>query len=67
MGSRRTPANALKLGMTVSAELARSFTLVTGCAEGGDLAAIEGGLLGENKVICVLAGGFSAIPQKFYV
>ena len=63
VGSRRTPANALKLGMTVSAELARSFTLVTGCAEGGDLAAIEGGLLGENKVICVLAGGFGAIPQ----
>ncbi len=64
VGSRRTPVNALKLGMTVSAELARSFTLVTGCADGGDLAAIEGGLMGEKKVICILAGGFGALPQS---
>ncbi|MBQ8323062.1 MAG: DNA-protecting protein DprA [Clostridia bacterium] len=64
VGSRRTPVNALKLGMTVSAELAHTFTIVTGCADGGDLAAIEGGLMGANKVICVLAGGFGALPQS---
>ena len=63
VGSRRTPVNALKLGMGIATELARSFTIVTGCADGGDLVAIEGGLSGDKKVICVLAGGFGALPQ----
>ena len=63
VGSRRTPVNALKLGMEIARELAQSFTIVSGCADGGDLAAIEGGLSGKNKVICVLAGGFGALPQ----
>jgi DNA processing protein len=38
-------------------------TIVTGTADGGDGAAIEGALSGNGRVICVLAGGFSALPQ----
>ncbi len=63
VGSRRTPANALQLGKTVCSELSRVFTVVTGCADGGDLSAVEGALQGEKKVICVLAGGFGTLPQ----
>ena len=63
VGSRRTPTQALKLGSQICAEICGSFTLVTGTADGGDGAAIEGALFAGGKVICVLAGGFSAIPQ----
>lgn len=63
VGSRRTPANILKLTESVVKELSDPFAIVTGSAEGGDSAAIEGGLQGSGKVICVLAGGFSALPQ----
>lgn len=63
VGSRRTPANALKLGANIAKELCGTFVIVTGTADGGDTAAIEGGLAGGG-VICVLAGGFSAIPQS---
>lgn len=63
VGSRRTPANVLKLGAELGKELSKYFTLVTGTADGGDSAAIEGGLAGSGKVICLLAGGFSALPQ----
>ncbi len=64
VGSRRTPAQALKLGEGIAKELSIVFTLVTGVADGGDSAGIEGALLGGGRVICVLAGGFSAIPQN---
>ena len=63
VGSRRTPANALKLGEEISKTLSQSFVIVTGTADGGDTAAIEGALKGSGKVICLLAGGFSALPQ----
>jgi len=63
VGSRRTPANALKVGAQIAKELSEEFVIVTGTADGGDGAAIEGALLGSGKVICILAGGFSAIPQ----
>ena len=63
VGSRTTPANALKAGERVVKILAGHFTIVTGVADGGDSAAIEGALQG-GKVICVLAGGFSALPQS---
>ena len=62
VGSRRTPANALKLGEKIAQELARTFVIVTGTADGGDTSAIEGGLK-NGRIICLLAGGFSAIPQ----
>lgn len=63
VGARRTPAPALKLGARIAKELSKAVTIVTGTADGGDHAAIEGALSGSGKVICVLAGGFSALPQ----
>lgn len=63
VGSRRTTANALKVGAQIAKELSEEFVIVTGTADGGDGAAIEGALAGSGKVICVLAGGFSAVPQ----
>lgn len=62
VGSRRTPANALKLGEKISAELAESLVIVTGAADGGDTAAMEGALK-SGRVVVLLAGGFSALPQ----
>ena len=63
VGSRRTPANALKLGEEIAKTLSSSFVILTGTADGGDTAAIEGALKGSGRVICLLAGGFSALPQ----
>ena len=63
VGSRRTPAFALKIGTQIAKDLSSAFVLVTGTADGGDGAAIEGALSGGGKLICVLAGGFSALPQ----
>ncbi len=63
VGSRRTPAHALKIGAQIAKELSSAFVIVTGTADGGDGAAIEGALAGGGRVICLLAGGFSAIPQ----
>lgn len=66
VGSRKTPMAALKTGEEIGKDLSRAFTLVTGAADGGDTAAIEGALKVGGKVICVLAGGFSSIPQVNY-
>ena len=63
VGARRTPSPALKLGVKIAKELSQTVAIVTGTADGGDSAAIEGALSGGGKVICVLAGGFSALPQ----
>lgn len=63
VGSRRTPVAAAKLGEKICEDLSEAFTLVTGVADGGDTAAIEGALQGSGKIICVLAGGFSQLPQ----
>lgn len=63
VGSRRTPVNALKLGEEISKTLSQEFVILTGVADGGDTAAIEGALKGSGRVICLLAGGFSALPQ----
>ncbi len=63
VGSRTTPANALKLGGEIAKTLSEQLVLVTGTADGGDTAAIEGALRGSGRIICLLAGGFSALPQ----
>ncbi len=63
VGSRRTPANALKIGAQIAKELSNAFAIVTGTADGGDAAAIEGALAGSGKVVCLVAGGFAALPQ----
>ena len=62
VGSRRTPLNALKLCEKIDEELANRLIIVTGAADGGDSAAIQAGLKTGN-VICLLAGGFGALPQ----
>ncbi len=62
VGSRRTPAQVMKIGASIAEQLSSSFVIVTGTADGGDTAAIEGGLR-TGRVICVLAGGFGHIPQ----
>lgn len=63
VGSRRTPANALRLGAEIVKTLSKHFVIVTGTADGGDLSAIQGALKGSGRVICVLAGGFGHLPQ----
>ena len=62
VGSRRTPSAALKLGAEICAKLTQAFVLCTGSADGGDTAAIQGGVK-TGKIICLLAGGFGALPQ----
>lgn len=64
VGSRTTPVQAKKLGGEIAGVLAQKFTLVSGVADGGDEAAIEGAMKEGGKVICLLAGGFSALPQN---
>lgn len=63
VGSRRTPKSALVLGEEIAKALAGKFAIVSGAADGGDSAAISGAL-GSGNVICVLAGGFSSLPQS---
>ncbi len=65
VGSRKTPKAVLVTGAQIARELSSVFTLVSGAADGGDSAAIEGALESGN-IICVLAGGFGAIPQGNY-
>ena len=65
VGARRTPANALKTGGEIVKSITSAFTIVTGSADGGDVSAIENALP-SGKIICVLAGGFGAIPQSQY-
>ncbi len=63
VGSRRTPVSALKLGGEIVGALSEKIAIVTGAADGGDTAALEGALKRGGKVVCLLAGGFSALPQ----
>ncbi|MBQ8406298.1 MAG: DNA-protecting protein DprA [Clostridia bacterium] len=63
VGSRRISPASARLGEEISSQISEKFTLLTGVADGGDAAAIEGGLKGSGKVVCFLAGGFSSLPQ----
>ncbi len=63
VGARQTPANAVKIGAQIAKDLSENFVIVTGTADGGDSAAIEGALQGSGKILCVIAGGFSNLPQ----
>ena len=63
VGSRRTAEGAKKLGISIAKELCGSFAVVSGSADGGDEAALKGGLLG-GKAICFLAGGFGSMPKE---
>ena len=64
VGSRKTISSVLKLGEKIAQELTQSFAVVTGAADGGDSAVLEGGLKGNGNVISLTAGGFSALPQS---
>ncbi len=55
VGSRITPPWAQKFGAEISARVSKRFAVVTGLAEGGDLAAVRGALPGD--LICVLPCG----------
>ncbi len=57
VGSRRTPNAVIAECKKTAGELAKHFTVVSGMADGGDSAAIEGALPSGN-VISVLAYGF---------
>ncbi|MBQ2740590.1 MAG: DNA-protecting protein DprA [Clostridia bacterium] len=63
VGSRRTTEGAKKLGTSIAKELCGPFAVVSGAADGGDEAALKGGLLG-GKAICFLAGGFGSTPKE---
>lgn len=66
VGSRKsTPLALAETERFCKALLKAGFTLVTGIAEGADLAAIKAAL-GCGKVISVLAGGFSHVYPKSY-
>lgn len=56
VGSRITPPWAEKFGMDIAQKLSSRFAVVTGLAEGGDLAAVRGALL-SGKLVCVLPCG----------
>lgn len=56
VGSRRTPSWAEAFGQRLAERLSDSFVIVTGIAEGGDLAAVKGALA-SGRLICVLPCG----------
>ena len=63
VGSRQTTPAAVKIGRKISQTLSNRFTLITGTADGGDSAAIEGGLT-VGKIIAVAAGGLDVCLQS---
>ena len=63
VGSRRTTESAKQLGTIIAKDVSASFVVVTGAADGGDEAALKGGLATGN-VICFSAGGFGALPKE---
>lgn len=64
VGSRVTPDLTMKTGKAIAKDLSLRFTLVTGSADGGDSAAIEGALSGSGKIVCIPAGGFAHLPKS---
>ena len=56
VGSRVTAQWAASFGKDIAAELSKHFSIVTGLAEGGDLAAVEGALP-SGRLISVLPCG----------
>lgn len=64
VGSRKTLPWAAKLAESAAAEICKHFVVVTGLAEGGDLAAVKGVLGASEKeanLICVLAHGLDHV------
>lgn len=63
VGSRITPDVAMRTTKTIAKSLSLHFTLLTGVADGGDRACVEGGLQGSKKVVCIPAGGLDSFPK----
>ena len=63
VGSRVTPPWAAEQAKKIAGELARQFVIVTGFAEGGDRAAIDGALPSGN-LICVLPHGLDGLRKR---
>jgi len=61
VGSRCTAPSAYRQGAELSESLSKAFVIVSGFADGGDGAALEGALK-TGKAICVLASGFFVLP-----
>lgn len=60
VGSRRTAQPIMKITERFAEELSKHFIIVSGMAEGGDTAAIQGALP-SGRVISVLAYGFNYV------
>lgn len=60
VGSRMMPAWAKATGTKIAEELCERFVIVTGLAEGGDRAAIDGAIDSGN-LICVLPNGLDVV------
>ncbi len=66
VGSRITPSWAEAVTKRISGELSETFTIVTGLAEGGDRAAIDGAI-GSGNLITVLPCGLDeCYPAAHY-
>ncbi len=63
VGSRRISPDAYRKGVELSENLSDAFAILSGFADGGDCAAIDGAMK-KSKIICVLASGFSALPRN---
>ena len=61
VGSRHTPPAVRKLTEKWAGELSRYFTVVSGCAPGGDEAALNGALAAGGKAVSVLAHGLDHV------
>ena len=68
VGSHRTLSWAQALAQSFAADLSSHFTVVTGVAEGGDIAAVKGALAAAKergearaRLICVLAHGLDHV------
>ncbi len=61
VGSRKSLPLSISLAEEYAKELSKSFTIVTGIAEGVDCAVIKSALQEKAKVISVIAGGFDNI------
>ena len=63
VGSRKTGATTMKTTAKIAQTLSERLTILTGVADGGDYASIEGALKGTKKIVCLAAGGYDAVPK----
>lgn len=64
VGSRKSLPLSINIAKDFAEHLSKSFTLITGIAEGVDSAVIETALKNDRKVISILAGGFFHVYPK---